>query len=84
MNEKIKQVSIQNSSDEFTSNSNSFFLEFEFDSEFLIVSLNERFSNILEKLDISLEKNSSLFSLFPEENQNELENIPQKQTKDFS
>ncbi len=83
MNEKIKQVSIQNSSDEFTSNSNSFFLEFEFDSEFLIGSLNDRFSNILEKLDISLEKNSSLFSLFPEENQNELENILKSKQKIF-
>ncbi|NBU96908.1 MAG: PAS domain-containing sensor histidine kinase [Spirochaetia bacterium] len=74
MEEKTKQDDSQVSLDKFISNTNSFFLEFEFNSKYLITSYNEKFSNLFEKLGIPLELNTNLFNLFTEENQIELEN----------
>jgi hypothetical protein len=74
MEEKVKQDSAQKNSNEFASFSNSLFLAFEFDSKFIITTINDKFSKLLQKLEISLEKNTNLFTLFPEENQVEFEN----------
>ena len=74
MDEKVKQDSAQKNSNDFTSFSNSFLLAFEFDSKFIITTINEKFSKLLQKFEIPLENNTNLFTLFPEENQEEFEN----------
>ncbi len=74
MDEKVKQDSAQKNPNEFASFSNSFLLAFEFDSKFIITTINDKFAKLLQKLEISFEKNTNLFTLFPEESQEEFEN----------
>ncbi len=67
MEEKLPQTNPLKDSRDLSSSLSSILLLFSFNRDFQIQTYNEKFSNLLFKFGIALEKKTSLLSIFPEE-----------------